>query len=247
MRRLITIPISHYCERARWSLDYCRVDYREDQYLQLLHRFATMPRGFTSTPLLVTDEGAFSDSADIVSYAHDRAPDDRQLYPADPAKMAEIRAFEADVAHRFGIEGRRLVYWHFFRWGRPALAYNDGHTGAVQRLVGRASYPILRNMITKLLNVTDATAARAEERIAPFVEDVAERLADGRPYLFGDEFTAADLTVAALAAPLTMPEGYGVPLPKPEDLPPFIAEMVARYRSTKLGEHALKMYALHRR
>ena len=62
-RRLVTIPISHYCERGRWALDHCQVDYREDQYLQLLHRLATVPAGHTSTPLLITDEGTFPDSA----------------------------------------------------------------------------------------------------------------------------------------------------------------------------------------
>ena len=39
---------------------------------------------------------------------------------------------------------------------------------------------------------------------------MAEMLADGRPFLLGDRFTAADLTFAALAAPVVLPPRYGV-------------------------------------
>ena len=35
--RLITIPISHYCERARWALQRAGVDFIEEQHLQMLH------------------------------------------------------------------------------------------------------------------------------------------------------------------------------------------------------------------
>lgn len=28
--RLLTIPISHYCEKARWALEHAGIPYRED-------------------------------------------------------------------------------------------------------------------------------------------------------------------------------------------------------------------------
>ena len=34
---LITIPPSHYCEKARWALDYARIPYREERHPPLFH------------------------------------------------------------------------------------------------------------------------------------------------------------------------------------------------------------------
>ena len=42
---LITIPISHYCEKARWALDRAGVDYEEHPHLQLIHRIAVRRAG----------------------------------------------------------------------------------------------------------------------------------------------------------------------------------------------------------
>ena len=41
MRRLVTIPISHYCEKARWALDRAGLDYREERHVQGIHRFVS--------------------------------------------------------------------------------------------------------------------------------------------------------------------------------------------------------------
>ena len=32
--RLITIPISHYCEKARWALDRAALAFREERHVQ---------------------------------------------------------------------------------------------------------------------------------------------------------------------------------------------------------------------
>ena len=51
---LITIPISHYCEKARWGLDRAGVGYREQAHLQLIHWLAVRRAGGgTTVPVLV--------------------------------------------------------------------------------------------------------------------------------------------------------------------------------------------------
>ena len=37
--RLITIPISHYCEKARWALEWSQIPYVEEKHLQVLENF----------------------------------------------------------------------------------------------------------------------------------------------------------------------------------------------------------------
>ncbi len=74
MNRLITIPISHYCEKARWALGRAEVDYVEEPHLQVFHVVASRRAGGAgTTPVLVTaDAGVLGDSADILAYADAR-------------------------------------------------------------------------------------------------------------------------------------------------------------------------------
>ena len=39
--RLITIPISHFCEKARWALELAGLPYREEPHLQVIHSVHT--------------------------------------------------------------------------------------------------------------------------------------------------------------------------------------------------------------
>jgi glutathione S-transferase len=75
---------------------------------------------------------------------------------------------------------------------------------------------------------------------------VAARLADGRRFLVGDRFSAADLTFAALAAPIVLPAGYGSPLPPLSALPAAMVCEVERLRAHPAGGFATRMYAEER-
>ncbi len=77
----------------------------------------------------------------------------------------------------------------------------------------------MKPMVNRHLGVSPQSAARAERNVDAELDAAAAMLADGRPFLTGDRFTAADLTFAALCAPLVVPPQYGVPLPQPQDMP----------------------------
>ena len=66
---LITIPISHYCEKARWALERACIPYTERQHMQGLHRVAVRRAGGGQTaPVLVTAEGVLPEMAARVSF-----------------------------------------------------------------------------------------------------------------------------------------------------------------------------------
>jgi glutathione S-transferase len=73
-------------------------------------------------------------------------------------------------------------------------------------------------------------------------DEVAERLRDGRPYLVGDAFSAADLTFAAMAAPCVLPDRYGVTLPTPDELEAPARARVLAWREHRGGQFALRIY-----
>lgn len=245
---LITIPISHYCEKARWALDRAGVTYKEQAHLQLLHWIPVARAGGKKTaPVLVWGDRVFADSAEIVEEASAQAPPGRGLFPEDPAEAAEVRSMQRDFDARLGPEGRRWMY-NSLR-GRRDLAAAYGCTGvpAWQRRSLPIAYPFVARIIDRYLDVTPATATRAEAEVRATFDGVAERLGDGRPYLAGEHFSAADLTFSSLAASVLMPPEYGVPLPQPEELPPAMAATVRELREHPAGVHALKMYREERR
>jgi glutathione S-transferase len=240
---LITIPISHFCEKARWGLERTGVPYTERAHLQVFHRFAVRRAGGDRTaPVLVWDGRVLADSADILDAASAQAPPELRLFPEDPGAAAEVRALERDFDERLGPEGRLWMY-HELR-GRGDLAREYGCTGVPgwQRRLLPLVYPLAMRIIDRALGVTPDTAVRAEAAVGETFDEVAERLADGRPFLCGESFTAADLTFAALAAAVLMPPEYGVPLPQPEALPPSMAAKVNELRAHPAGAHALRMF-----
>ena len=86
MRRLLTIPISHYCEKARWALERAGLDYSEERHVQGVHIVVARRAGGRETvPVLIADEGVFNESEDIVRYADRHLPEERRLFPADEA------------------------------------------------------------------------------------------------------------------------------------------------------------------
>jgi glutathione S-transferase len=245
---LVTIPISHYCEKARWALDHTGVRYREQAHLQLVHWFAARRAGGGRTvPVLVCGDRVLADSADIVDHADANAPQGQRLYPEDPGATAEVRALERDFDINLGPHGRRWMYNEMR--GRRDLAVAYASTGVPnwERRSLPLAYPVVTRVIDRFLDITPTTAAQSEARVRMVFDAVAERLSDGRPYLCGDRFTAADLTFAALAASVLMPPEYGVPLPQPGELPGAMGTVVREFRAHPAGVHALAMYRDERR
>jgi glutathione S-transferase len=245
---LITIPISHYCEKARWALDRAGIAYRERAHLQVLHWFPVRRAGGKKTaPVLVWGDRVFNDSADIVEEASAKSPPERSLFPDDVAAATKVRQLQRDFDARLGPEGRRWMY-NALR-GRRDIAIAYGCTGvpAWQRRGLPFAYLPVSRIIDRYLDVTPATAAQSEAEVRATFDEVAERLGDGRPYLCGERFSAADLTFAALAAAVLMPPEYGVPLPQPEELPTAMAETVRELRAHPAGAHALRMFREERR
>ena len=247
MARLITIPLSHYCERARWALDACGVAYTEEQHLQMLHRWAVRRAGGQRTvPVLIAKQGVFTDSSDIVRFADSTCRDGARLYPGDAQRRAVVEDAERELEGSYGVSTRLLAYDMFFAAPRVLLRYNGANAPLWQRGLLRACFPLAKRQALKLLSHSPAAVERARQHVARVFSWVARELADGRRYLCGDEFTAADLTYASLTAALVLPRQYGVALPALDELPDEIGEIVARYRAHPAGQFALRVYELNR-
>jgi glutathione S-transferase len=240
---LITIPISHFCEKARWALERAGIPYRERAHLQVFHRVAVRRAGGGLTaPVFVRGDRVLADSSEILDAASAEAPPELRLYPEDAAGAAEVRELQADFDERLGPAGRRWLYYELR--GRRDIARDYGCTGipSWQRRSLPLVYPVAARIIDRVLDVDPTTAAASRAAVDATFDEVGERLADGRPYLCGERFSAADLTFAALAAAILMPPEYGVPLPQPQELPAPMADEVNGWREHPAGAHALRMF-----
>jgi glutathione S-transferase len=75
---------------------------------------------------------------------------------------------------------------------------------------------------------------------------VDARLNNGRRFLVGERFTAADLTFAALAAPMLFPFECRAAQPALDTVPAEMREEVSRLRDTDAGRFALRMFSQER-
>ncbi len=247
-RVLVTIPISHFCEKARWGLERAGLDYEERRHIQIVHQIAARRAGGGKTaPVLATPAGVYSDSRSILRYADEHLPAHARLYPADRLERKEVLALEDRFDTGIGVEGRRWLYHEVFKDPKPFTPYNLTGVPAWERRVFPFVLAPAKLYINRYLDIDDATAARALERVDAELDAVAELLADGRRYLVGDRFSAADLAFAALCAPLVVPVEYGTPLPQPEVMPADMAERIRGWREHPAGRFALRLFADQRR
>jgi glutathione S-transferase len=247
-RTLVTIPISHFCEKARWGLERAGLDYTERRHIQIIHQFAARKAGGGKTvPVLKTPEGVFKQSREILQYADRELPEESRLYPPDPQQRAQVIELEDRFDAVLGVEGRRWLYHEVFKNMKPLTPYNLTGVPSWERVMFPIVLAPAKVYIRRYLDIDEATVANALRLVDEELDFVGELLADGRRYLVGDRFSAADLAFAALSAPLTVPVEYGTPLPQPEILPSDMAARVRAWRAHPAGQFATRMFAEQRR
>jgi glutathione S-transferase len=200
--------------------------------------------GRRTVPVLVTAQGSLTDSADIVAHADGLLDPEHRLYPE--ADRSEVEMLERRYAEELGVEARVWAYHRLLPHRRLLMKYNGGQAPLHQRVALHLAFPVARREVKRLFRIDDTSAARAREHLLRTFDEVAKRVADGRPHLTGDRFTAADLTLAALAAVVVLPPEYGgrsgVRLPVIEELPPPLAEEVRALRAHPGGEFVMRLY-----
>jgi len=205
---LIELYPSPWSERARWALEWKRVPYARRAYQPLAGEAELRSStGISTVPVLLADGEVVGDSDAALAWleAHHPSP---ALVPQDPRLRAQVRAWEIAATETLAPAGRLVM---------------------IGRWKARGVQPLADHFAAKY-GWSPAEEARLQRLLDALVADLARAVASS-PYLVGDGFTRADLTVASMLAGL-----IGLP---PDDLFALDASMRAMFGVLREDDPAL--------
>lgn len=222
---LYQFPISHFCEKVRWALDYKGLEYRTKNLLPGLHvKTIKKLAKDSSVPVIEHDGRIVQGAGKIISYLDEQFPD-KKLTPVNPGERQAAQEWERYLDVEVGIHLRRYMYQVLLQ--HPSLVTGFFATGGPfwAKPFLRLVFPQLSKRMRHLMDINKASAAQSKKRMEAALKRIDDTLSKQR-YLVGDRFSRADLTAGALLAPLFMPPQYG--LRWPEQLPePLRSEVAA--------------------
>jgi glutathione S-transferase len=237
------LKVSNYNEKARWALDHKGVPHARRAVEPGRHqRVARKLTGGSTFPVLELDGQAIGDSTNIIAELERRHPDP-PLYPSDPHERGRALDLEEYFDEELGPYSRLLALHHTLPDAGLWLAMFLPDMNGPRRFAARRVFPLVRRRVIADFGIDELSVEHAFERIGA----AGERLrAEVQPngYLCGDAFSVADLTLAALVAPLVAPEQF--PYPQPQRGHPRMAPVRDALDEAGILDFTREMYARHR-
>lgn len=242
---LYVFNISHYCEKARWALDYFGIDHEVRHVMLGTHRQVAKKLGGKrgSVPFLQTDGGVIVGSAAIIDWCELQSSKKRPSLAGD--EPAPVRAIEKRLDDVVGIHVRRFYY-------SDALINDPGSVRPIfsdglplwQRAAVTLGWSRIVPLMVKAMDLGPEQGLQSRAVLEAELAWLDGLLADGRPYLQGSEFTRADLTAAALLAPLVAPKEH--PVVHAVVFPKAVSESMRAWAPRPALQFVRRMYAAHR-
>jgi glutathione S-transferase len=207
-----------------------------------------LPRAWWATgrptlPILFLGGQAIGDSTRIIE-ALERFQPEPRLYPHTEVECRRALELEDFFDEELGHAVRTLILGHNFATNpeRVVAALSTGMGRGAQRAM-RAGFRLFGPFYKHRHKIDDATIEAAPRAVRAGLDRIAaERQPSG--YLVGDAFSVADLTAAALLAPLVMPPQFQYP--PPDDVQAAIAQVRESFGPHPAFEWVREMYARHR-
>jgi glutathione S-transferase len=237
------LKVSNYNEKARWALDYKGVPHVRRAVEPGRHRaVARKLTGETTFPVLELDGRAIGDSTRIIEALEERHPEP-PLYPSDEQRRRRALELEDFFDEQLGAYVRLLAIHHSLADPGLFLEMFIPDMGSARRRVARAIFPAIRRRTVADFGIDESSVDGAYEKLRAAGERFRAEL---RPsgYLGGDGFTVADLTLAALVAPVVAPEQF--PYPQPQRGHSLLAPLRDALSETGIADFTREMYDRYR-
>lgn len=245
-RRLYQFPLSLYCEKTRWNLEHKKLAYTAVNLMPGPHMFTAWRLARIRTlPVLSDQNRHVGDSTGIALYLDQHYPEHPLLAPdtgRDADERADILALEA-YFDEIGDHIRRCVWSEAVHSDKVNEIFFREYDEKMQH-VGAFARPVLRQMIRRTFNVVPAAVDASWQTVFAGLLHLETRLQnDPQRYLAGERFSLADLTAAAMLAPLLGPEQSPWP---DRHIPVNGVSRRDELRATIAGQWVLRIYAQHR-
>lgn len=209
---LEAIAVSHFVEKARWSLDRLGIDYVERQNAATLGAYFTgrsVPQLRIRTGIV---QSVIGNSPEILRFLWGNYSTTHK----DSASFLEPTAERLELEKRLDRYGRYLqvcLYYHVLEDRELTLGIwgvNNPEVPAWQGPVLKILFPILSALIRRSFRITEEHYVKAVQYIDELFGDIDTQLADGRKSILGgDTSNFTDMTFAAYSALWMQPPGYG--------------------------------------
>jgi glutathione S-transferase len=244
MLKLYTFNISHFSEKARWTLDYEGIPYEERVLLPGPHQLVTRriaPR--TQVPVLEHDGQYVQGSSAIIDYVADRLGGTK-LTPIDPTERAKARELENTLDPAVGRGVQQVLYSAFLKDRRTVIDLWSFGGPFWARGFYAVAFPAVASAVKRLYKTTDVEGvAEAKKRFVTTFDELDALLAT-QPYLGGDTPNRSDITLAALLAPVCRVPEHRMKWPA---MPPELADLETSLSGRPTWNHVLQMYHDHRK
>jgi glutathione S-transferase len=241
---MITFAPTLDSEQARLMLDYYAVPYRErDHLVPFVLLAARLHGGGTTLPLVYGNGVKVAGTRPLAEHYDATVPTEFRLIPAEPPFAEQ---FEADWQLYNGTmsAGTAIFSYYHLLPERDLMAPIFAEpTSWPERLIMPVFYPIMRSLIASRLKLSAEAADTARGQILSSFAETDRRVADGRLYLNGDRMTLGDIALAAAAAPLLLPAGYGTRLPTLAQMPPPLRTLMTELRTRPTAAFVQRFYA----
>lgn len=253
MIQLYQFPVSHFCEKARWGLDYKGVPWTAVNLLpgphvgQVRKRFgAALQRA--SVPILVHGDQVVQGSGAILTWLDHTWPE-RRLTPTQAQDASLVLEWEKYLDQSVGVPIRLWSYQHVLPQRALALHLLAGHAPWWSRSLYRLAWPKIAVRMRAAMKI-DAAHAEAALQQMEWAFDRLDQALDGRDWLVGNQFTRADLTACALLGSLCRPgagDGASAGLPPGLVWPDAILRLRERQQGRRWQTWATQVWATRRR
>jgi len=243
MITLYQFQFSHFCEKARWALDYKGVPYMRKNLLPGPHmKTARRWAPKTSVPILVDDDTVIQDSAAIITFLDQRFPH-RPLTPQNPDDAKEAVKWEEHLDEEIGVPLRLWFYYHALPDRDRAVRFLLDGAPWYGKPLFAFIFPQVRAAMLKGMNIHAESARQSEERLLAALEKLDAALKD-RQFLVADSFSRADLAACALLSPYCAPGRSDAEMTAA--FPAALCALRERHKNRRFFAWVLDTYSNHR-
>jgi glutathione S-transferase len=236
-------PISHYNEKVRWALDFKGIPHRRRALGIGYMPRAWLASGQVKLPLLFLNGKTVTDSTRIIE-ALERFKPDPPLIPRRGGDRHRAIELERYLDETLGDTVRTVIIGPSFQ--EAPLATIRMLTTGMKRsstVSMQMMYPLFRTFYRLRHGINRRTIEAAHHQLSQALNKLRGEV---RPsgYLVSDYFTVADLTAAALLAPLAAPTELEYQPPEP--LPPPFERVRQEFGGDPMFRWVREIYRRHR-